>query len=703
MTTPRHRLDIQGLRALAVLLVVGYHLWPTRVAGGYVGVDVFFVISGFLISARLISEAEVRGTVSLSDFWARRIRRLLPAAFIVLAVSLASTYLLLPRSLVNRSLREIMASTAYVLNWSLGLDAVDYQAADNHATLVQHFWTLSVEEQFYVLWPALLAVGLWVAHRRLRMPHSAASARRLAVGVLTATAAVSFAYSVFDTAVHGASAYFSTASRLWEFAIGGLLVFAFRDLRQHSLASRVSQPAARIAGGWLGVALIVASAFAFESTTPFPGALAAVPVVGAALVILTGRTADRFGVGSVLSTSPAPWIGDLSYSIYLWHWPLIILYPYATGHAPGFRGGLAILAATIVLAAATKYGIEDPLRFSWPLLATTRRAFVFMLVGATTIIVAAVIGLAVLARQSAQARAALQETGQQARDCYGAGAMDPRHDCPDPFAVPATLDTAHAALDFAWNFEPTASGCATRRGLNNICHYASGSESEDALSVVLVGDSHADHLIPPLHIAGEAAGWRTEFFTGSGCPALFLDPEGDLPLEYAGAADQPGVAECHLWSREVVDALVERVDIDVVIFSFTRAYPLDPANLVHQFDRIRDSGKVVLLARDLPGMEPDVFAPECIDTSDTQRDPCVWTPTDEAAPMFKAWQQGDGRFGYIDLWNSFCSEGGCHAVIGGVVVYFDDEHLTLTYAKTLAPYLREAVDDALAVDGVGRG
>lgn len=701
MSTSAQRLDIQGLRAVAVLLVVAYHLWPGRVTGGYIGVDVFFVISGYLISARLISEAETTGTVSLGDFWARRIRRLLPAAFVVLAASLVATYVLVPRSLVRQTLKEIAASTAYILNWSLGADSVDYQAAGGSPTLVQHFWTLSVEEQFYVLWPVLLFAALWVAYKRMRVTHTAEHARGVAVAVLTTTVVASFAYSVYDTYTNGASAYFSTVSRLWEFAIGGLLVFALRPSRSGRRPAGLDRPVVRAVAGWLGVALIVFSAFTFASDTAFPGWLASLPVAGGALVILASRTSERLGVGPVLSLPPARWIGDLSYSIYLWHWPLIILYPYAIGHAPGRVGAAAIFAATLVLAAATKYGVEDPLRFKARLLGTTRRAFVFMLVGGAALLGAVALYLTVLSNQYAAAQAALDEASEGAGSCYGAAAMDPEYRCPDPFAITPTVDTAHAARDAAWNFGPTAQACPTRPGNITTCRYTSGSQAQDALSVALVGDSHAEALLPAMYAAGEAAGWRSEYVIASGCPAVFLDPDGGLPAGYEGTEGHPVFGECHVWSKEVVDDLVARDDIDVVVFAFSRVYALEPAELVHQFDRVRDSGKVVVLVRDVPGIEPDVAAPECVDASAGQADPCVWQPSDAGAPMLEAWEMGEGRFGYVDLWDSFCDEEGCHAVIGGVVVYFDDEHLTITYAETLAPYLLEDIEEAIASPGVG--
>ena len=227
-----HRIppEVQALRTLAVGLVVLYHLWPARLPGGYIGVDVFFVISGFLIIAHLLREVERTGRVSLSTFWARRIRRLLPAAFTVLAASTAFTLFVLPPSVVENSLRQISAASVYVLNWLLATESVDYLDAANHATLVQHFWTLSVEEQFYIVTPLLIAgtmgIGRLIARRRGVATNATHHRRSISIALLTVFVA-SLGYSVITTAVTQPFAFFDTFARAWEFAGGGLLaIFA---------------------------------------------------------------------------------------------------------------------------------------------------------------------------------------------------------------------------------------------------------------------------------------------------------------------------------------------------------------------------------------------------------------------------------------------------------------------------------------------
>ena len=292
------RPEIQALRALAVGLVVVYHLWPDAVPGGFIGVDVFFVISGFLITALLLREIERTGAVSLSAFWARRARRILPAALVTVFACGLVMAAVVPMSLWPQWLDEMRASTLYVQNWQLASDAVDYFAIAEHTpSPVQHFWSLSVEEQFYLLWPVVLL--------------ATARNRRALVGGMAVLTVLSLAYSLFATATNPAAAYFVTPARAWEFGAGGLL----------AAAGAASRPSRLLC--FAGLTAIVAGAFAFSVATPFPGWAALVPVLGAMAVIRAGAASRA------LAVRPLQFLGDISYSLYLWHWPLIVLAPFA--------------------------------------------------------------------------------------------------------------------------------------------------------------------------------------------------------------------------------------------------------------------------------------------------------------------------------------------------------------------------------------
>ena len=293
---PQHdyRPEVQGLRALAVGLVVLYHLWPDRLTGGYVGVDVFFVISGYLITSHLQRELQATGSIQLKRFWARRIRRLLPASLLVLAVSAVGVVALLPATVWMQSARQIGAAALYVQNWALAGDAVDYMAADNVPTVAQHYWSLSVEEQFYLVWPVLILVlARWSWRSRGRR---AAPGRGMLVPGLVVLALASLAWSVVATATDRSAAYFVTPTRVWEFAAGALLALL-------GVARLGPSRGAGLALGRAGRDRRVRAAV--RRRHAFPGWIALVPVLGTVAVIAAGTTAAG-AAGAVAVAAAGP-------------------------------------------------------------------------------------------------------------------------------------------------------------------------------------------------------------------------------------------------------------------------------------------------------------------------------------------------------------------------------------------------------------
>ena len=377
-TEDAFRPELQGLRAVAVTAVVLYHLWPARVSGGFVGVDVFFVISGFLITSHLVREVTSTGSVRVGRFWARRIRRLLPAGLLVLAACAVAVVLVLPATAWAPTARQLGASALYVQNWALALDAVDYLAADDVPTVAQHYWSLSVEEQFYLVWP-LLVLGLvaLAARRAGGRPGPVAVRRALVVGTAL-LALASLTWSVVSTSQDQALAYLSTLTRVWEFAAGALAAL---------VAVRTPwPPAARAALGWAGLAAIGASALVYTDASAFPGWIALVPVLGTVAVIAAGAGRGRAAPGTWLSLRPARFVGDVSYSVYLWHWPLIVVAPVVLGRATSWPDEVVLLVLTILLAWGTKVLVEDPARTRPLLAAAPWRAFAFAVAGMLVVV-----------------------------------------------------------------------------------------------------------------------------------------------------------------------------------------------------------------------------------------------------------------------------------------------------------------------------
>ncbi|CDX43802.1 Acyltransferase 3 (fragment) [Mesorhizobium sp. SOD10] len=341
------RPEIQGLRGLAVAFVVIFHIWPAALPGGYVGVDIFFVISGFLITGLLARMALSEDGISLVGFYTRRVRRLLPAAIVALLVTLAGTLLFMSDAWWEETAKQVIASALYVQNWRLAEQAVDYLGAEDAPSPVQHFWSLSIEEQFYIVWPVLMIAALWWARRRGYSPV------QMLTFVLGVVMAGSLAVSVALTRSDPAWAYFVTHTRVWELALGGLLALMLDRFRPSAHM--------RSAMAVAGMLAALASAVLFSRSTDFPGFKALLPTLGAALVIAAGSI--RIGRFRGLDVAALRYIGDRSYSIYLWHWPLIIFYVAQRGMV-GAVDGILLIIATLAVSHLSYRFVEQSYRHS---------------------------------------------------------------------------------------------------------------------------------------------------------------------------------------------------------------------------------------------------------------------------------------------------------------------------------------------------
>jgi len=343
------RPEIQALRAVAVGAVVLHHGWPAVAPAGYMGVDVFFVISGYLITALLIREVGRTGGISLGAFYLRRARRILPAAVVVLVAVSALTLAVVPPRDWADWFRQIVASSLYYENWQLAADSQIPAYADLESTPVQHFWSLSVEEQFYLVWPLLLIVAVVYARRRGR---AIASPLLVVLGFVTAA---SFVHSLLLTSSDHNLAYFSTIARTWEFGAGGLLALL-------ATTTPRGREVLRTVVSWCGLLLIAVPIVAFRDPEVFPGVWALLPVVGTLAVIWAGTPATRWSTARVAGLRPVQWVGDVSYSLYLWHWPIFMFAPLLIGMpSPAWVMALLVVLSLIV-AGLSKRLIEDPFR-----------------------------------------------------------------------------------------------------------------------------------------------------------------------------------------------------------------------------------------------------------------------------------------------------------------------------------------------------
>ncbi len=342
---PYFRGDIEGLRGISIALVLLFHARIAGFNGGFVGVDVFFVISGFLITGLLVREVEEKGKISLAQFYARRARRLLPAAALVLIVTLLASYFLLPDFLVRGIAVDIAAAALYVSNMNFAYHATDYFAPSAVPSPVLHYWSLSVEEQFYLFWPAIVLL----VTRKARLPRINIRAALIAIGIS------SFVFAIWLLKFNAPWAFFSLPTRAWELALGGLLAVSKSSL------AKIPKSVAGICR-WLGVSGVFFSALFLKESAPFPGVPALIPTISAALVIAAGARSIQPLPTRLLESAPLRFLGRISYSLYLWHWPLLVL-PAALSIAPLTLAQRILLAlGSIVLAAITQRFVEDPLR-----------------------------------------------------------------------------------------------------------------------------------------------------------------------------------------------------------------------------------------------------------------------------------------------------------------------------------------------------
>jgi peptidoglycan/LPS O-acetylase OafA/YrhL len=343
-----YRPDVQGLRALAVLLVILNHANVSFLGGGYVGVDVFFVISGFVITSVLLRDREKGKRFSLADFYARRARRIFPAAILVLIVTVVASYPLLGVVHAGRIAVDGQWAAAFMANIHFAIVGTNYLNQNTPPSPLQHFWSLAVEEQFYVVWPLLLLLTS-LALRRLPL-------RAKATAVLVIICAASLTWSVVQTPQNGIWAYFSPLTRAWELGLGCLIAVVTPRI---SLSARHA-----MAVGLIGLGAVIAASMLFDANTTFPGCAVALPVVGAAMIIVAGTSADIGPVGWALTRRPALYLGDISYTVYLCHWPILILVAEHVGHALPVSTNLMLVAVSVVVAAMLSKCVEGPIRFS---------------------------------------------------------------------------------------------------------------------------------------------------------------------------------------------------------------------------------------------------------------------------------------------------------------------------------------------------
>jgi peptidoglycan/LPS O-acetylase OafA/YrhL len=665
-------------------------------------VDVFFVISGFLITGLLWREVTTAGTIRLGRFYGARARRLLPAAATVGIATAIGAAVLLPPLQARSVLGDGIASALYVGNYRFAMHRTDYLAAGTPPSPFQHYWSLGVEEQFYLLWPVLIIGTAWLV-RRARLGARVVLRGNPYVLVLTVVAVVSFGLSVVWTHTSPPWAFFSLPTRAWELAAGGLVALSANQWR------RLPALAAAIAG-WGGLALILLTCTQLGPSTPYPGTAALLPVLGTALVIGGGCVTSDLGAGRVLSLPVMRAVGQVSYSWYLWHWPVLLLMPPLLGEPPGLPGRLAAIIVSAGLAVITLHLVENPGRFAAPLRRSAAASLALSgAATAVTVCVGVILlmlvpapvgrGVAAAAPKITAApppastgvdphEAAVQRAFAQAQAVVAASA--------NLRAVPSNLTPplADAAADKPAVF---VNGCVRSWRDVGQSECASG-DTASATTVALVGDSHAAMWNPALQQVAEQRHWRLKTLGKVTCPLM------DLPITSPYLGRQ--YTECVQWRDEIM-ARLRSEHPQLVVLSMSRRYgadfgfiSYDPAwidTLSRLVAQLRSTGATVLVLGPVP--DPHSTVPTCLsahlDDATACSPPQSVAVNDAGIAAEKAATMAGGGQ-YADLTALFCTPDRCPMIVGNTLVYRDDNHVTIEYAQVLAPVMGTLADRALA-------
>lgn len=657
--TPK-RLDIQALRAIAVVAVVIYHFWPSVLPGGFVGVDIFFVISGFLITGHLMGEVTKSGRISLKSFYARRIKRILPAAYIVASISALLTLVLLPMTRWHNVSREGLATIVYIQNILLARDSVDYLAEGTPQSPFRHYWSLSVEEQFYIVLPILLILCIFLARRRL------GSLKKTVLVTLSVVFVASFAISVITVGSGDPAAYFLLSSRMWELLAGSILAVIGTRIQS------AYKTATYVAGlGWV----VVISAAIFTPTSSFPGLGALPAVVGAAAIIW----ANSLLASRIIENPGVQYIGNVSYNLYLTHWPTLIFLPFLFPATSPLFGLIAVVISLIGAAALYRW-VDQPLA---KVKVTQRSAKRIILLGLGASALVAVIMMIPSWAQAhkmvavqAQANAVLTNSF----DRLGANSLP--IDSSSPFAVdPAVIVPLPSEAKVS--LPSGAEGRCKSAMADSFTPTCAFGPADAPVTIALAGDSHIEQYLPAFELLAERENIQIKTYFHASCP-----------LNYAQrSTDAARGGPCQVANEKTVGDLIADSSIDLVITSNRTAVPWeesgrasDPVQgFVQVWDELADAGKTVLVLQDNPSMLPTDATTECV--AENEREPFVCArPKAEAMPtdyQLKASEISSSAT-LIPTEDWYCTQELCPAVVGNVLVYRDESHVSVLYVETLA-------------------
>ncbi|GAA5064210.1 acyltransferase family protein [Nocardia callitridis] len=672
----QYRSDLDGLRGVAIALVVCFHVWMGRVSGG---VDVFLVLSGFFFTGMLLRRVETHEAVGYLHTARRTARRLLPALAVVLTAVAITTVIVRPYTQWGDIAAQTVASALYYQNWHLANAQLDYAAADPSVSPLQHLWSMSVQGQFYV--GIVIAVGLWAWWSRRRQLTD--STRRTTLfGVLLVIGAVSLWYAIEGAQQHQSWTYYDTAARVWELLAGAALAVAAPWIKLPKILRTVFALA--------GIVMVFACGLLIDGAAHFPGAAALFPVASAVFLITSGMNVDaerQPWVNRLLATKAFTELGAIAYALYLAHWPILIFVIAERGTASaGFGGGLLIIGISLVVAWLIQRLVETPLRRKQVTDATTEartpryRRSVGIVVGVAgaAVLISTIGWQVVLKVNSAEPPAALDNT------LYPGGQA-----LTDGLPVPSATMRPSVFEGGADAPSPTYDGCITPDREVRTCIYG---DADATRTIALVGGSHSEHWLPALQTLADEHSFRIVTYLKEGCPLVLVDEPS-----YAEAP----FPECHEWTTEVLDRLTETRP-DWIFTISTRFRPHEDGDFVPPewfpiFSELQDRDLNVLALRDTPRLRrAGVFyrAVDCLahhgnsDSCGIDRSVAL-DPVDPGAELAASYP----NVFPFDLSDGICLAERCRVVEGNVLVYRDEHHLTASYARSLAPALGRHISE----------
>jgi len=638
--SPDFRPDIEGLRGIAVLIVVLFHCGIPGFSGGFVGVDVFFVLSGYLITGLLVAEIQKTSKLSLLQFYARRVRRLLPASALTLVVTLLIGAIIMAPQELNNAGHAGRATALYVSNIFFDKNAGDYFAPNVKSNPMLHTWSLAVEEQFYLFWPLLILLGL-------RLWRS----MQVLVTVLSGLTIISLGIGVWFTEHGGTFAFYELPARAWEFGIGGLAVLLPRGTLKLPFGWW-------LAFGWLGILAILGSAHFILGDTSFPGWIALIPVMGTVAALIVGAEHPSHGIGVVLDSAPLQVLGRLSYSWYLWHWPFLV---FSAALLPNISiaGKTAAAAVSLAVAGISYHFVEDPIRFHPSLL---KRPALSLYLAATVTLCS--LGIAFLAMWFSVRLANEPE-----------------------------MKTINAAIDDIARMPRQQCVSLGQSPEVKTCHFG---DTSSGINIVLFGDSHAIQWFNPLQRIAESNGWNLATVVKSACTAFDIrDPGSSVGAMAACASWRAEALQRIVALRPSIVFIGNSTSYFGHKNTLAMGFSLDELQdgTRRTLETLTAEGLRVVVMRDNPFFTYDI--PACLARSARHS----WYPggsceadkptvlNDAVFESEKAGARGLSNVHFIDITDLLCQRDICRTVQGDAVLYRDNHHLTGNFTESLMAVL----------------